>query len=333
MTAPDRTHRLLRFDGRISINRLRAAFASWSDRLMAGTVLLIALAGARTWFAGLPESIARWAVVAIGFVLGIAVGRAARARLTFHAFDGVLGADALDPRLRRQYLAAWHSITIVILSAIALLVRAPLLIVMIPAYAAGALLAGLTGGVGLPLRSAGRARWDWGLRARLGDPSAGIAAAIVLLLALLWARSLGVTATLAFAGVGSLMLCWALTRVDPATVRFMTIAGYGSGRIVFRLARALTLFVALAVPGCWLILGAVAAGIVTAGFLVMALLLVLRVLAYRLHDTRFADVLVTVLAGGLLLIGYTLPVAVPLGVVVVLWHLERRARAKTWMLA
>ncbi|MES2021847.1 MAG: hypothetical protein V4460_11135 [Pseudomonadota bacterium] len=332
MGASERTHRLFHHDWKIATNAVRATFAAWQDRLVAAILLLMAVAGLRNGFADLPWLTALWAGVAVSLGVGMAAGRLVLARLAFHAFDGLLAADALHLPLRRRYIAAWHGIGIVMLSGITLIVRPSLLIVSVPAYLVGALMAGLTDAVAMPLRILNATRPNWSVRAWLRHPRAGAAAAIILLLVLLQARTLGLNAALAYAGVGTVVLTLALTHVDQSAVRFMTIAGYGSGRIVLRLSRALVSFVAVAAPGCWLILGAAPAGIVAAASALMFGLMAMRVLAYRLHGKRFADVLVLVLAGLLLLVGYAIPVALPVVALAVFWHLQRRAAAKTWLL-
>lgn len=294
-------------------------------------MLLTVLAGLRTWFVDRSWTVAAWAAVAAGLITGIAAGRLVMARLAFHGFDGLLAADALQPSTRRHYMAAWHGIGIVVLAAITLIVR-PSLIVGVPAYLAGVLMAGPTDGLGMPRRIVGRTRPGWSIRAWLRRPTAGFAAAMFLLLALLPARTLGPNVLVVLAGVGTVLLALVLTIVDEGVVRFMTIAGHGSGRIMMRLSRALASFIAVAVPGCWLVLGPASAGISAAASTMMLLLLAMRVLAYRLHGKRFADLLVSILAGLLMLVAYASPVALPVVVIAALWQLQRRAAAKTWLL-
>ena len=59
----------------------------------------------------------------------------------------------------------------------------------------------------------------------------------------------------------------------------------------------------------------------------------LRVLAYRLHGKRFADLLVSILIALLILVAAAIPVALPFVAIGIVWHLQRRASAKTWMIA
>lgn len=151
----------------------------------------------------------------------------------------------------------------------------------------------------------------------------------MLLLALLPARTLGTNALMAVVGIGTVLLALILTSVDDAIVRFMTIAGHGSRHIIARHIRGLASFLAVAVSACWVMLGPIAAGIVAAVCAVMMLLVSLRVLAYRLHAKRFADLLVSILAGLLILVTYSMPVVLPVIALAMFWQLQRRGRAKT----
>lgn len=326
-------NRLFRQDRLIASNTIRVTFAGWHDRVIAAFMVLAALAVAHGWFTDRPWRVAAWTALGAGTLIGIGAGRLVGGRLAFHAFDGLLAADALHPQMRRRYMAAWHGIGLALLAVATLIMRPSLLVVSVPAYLAGVLIAGLTGGVRMPKRIAGMARPGWTLRAWSHGPIAGVAAATVLLLLLLPARTLGTNALMAVVGIGTVLLALTLTGVDDAVVRFMTIAGHGSRRIVVHHGRGIATFLAVSVPGCWIIVGPVAAGIAAAACVAMLLLLTLRVLAYRLHTKRFADFLVSILTGLLMLVAYSMPVALPVLALAMLWQLQRRGRTKTWLLA
>ena len=138
---------------------------------------------------------------------------------------------------------------------------------------------------------------------------------------------------MAVVGIATVLFTLMLTSVDNAIVRFMMVAGHGSRHIIVRHAKGMVSFLAIAVPGCWAWFGPIAGGIVAASGGAMLLLLTLRVLAYRLHTKRFADFLVSILAGLLMLVAYSMPVALPVIALAILWQLQRRGRAKTWLLA
>jgi hypothetical protein len=332
-SAQSQTSCLFRHDWLIVWNTTRATLAGWHDRVIAALMLLVALAVVRAWFADRPWTVASWATLAAGTMIGITAGRVVAARLAFHAFDGLLAADALHPELRRRYMAAWHGVGLALLVVVALVARPSLLIVSVPAYTAGVLLAGLTSGLRLPRRIAVETRPGWTIRAWAQRPIAGIPAATILLLSLLPARALGTNALLTIIGIETVLLAMMLSSIDDAIIRFMAIAGHGAWRIVVRHARGMASFLGMAVPGCWIISGPIAAGIVSAAGVAILLLLTLRILAYRLHAKRFADLLVSVLAGLLMLVAYSMPVALPVLAVVMLLQLQHRGRARTWLLA
>lgn len=156
---------------------------------------------------------------------------------------------------------------------------------------------------------------------------------MVLFLSLLPARALDMSALMAAVGLETALLALIMTSVDDALVRFRTIAGHGSGRIISAHVQAVASFLAVTVPGGWVMLGPIAAGIVAAAGAAMVLLLILRILAYRLHAKRFADFLVSILAGLLILVAYTMPVLLPFVALAMFWQLQSRGRAKTWLLA
>lgn len=326
-------NRLFRHDRMIAWNAVRATFTGWRDRVIAALILFAVLATARTWAADQPWTVAAWAALVGGAVIGIAVGQLVAARLAFHAFDGLLAADALHPSMRKSCRAAWHGVGLALLAVTTLIVRPSLLMVTTPAYLAGVLVAEWIGGLGMSQAVFGTMRPRWRVRAWSHRPVTGISGAIILLLSLLPARTLGANAQMAVVGVETMLFALLLTNVDDAVVRFMTIAGHGSQRIVARHVGGLASFSAVGVTGCWFLIGPVAVGIFAATSAAMVLLLALRVFAYRLHAKRFADLLVSILAGLLLLVAYSLPPALPILVLAMLWHLQRRTRTKTWLLA
>ena len=332
-SAQREANRLFRQDRLIAWNELRATFAGWHDRVIAALMLLAALVVLRAWFTDRPWTIAAWVALGAGTMIGIGAGRLVATRLAFHVFDGLLAADALDPRARRRYVGAWHGVGLALLAVVTLIARPLLLLVSVPAYFAGVLVAALTGGSEMSRRIAGITRPGWTVRAWSHRPIVGMAAATILLLSLLPAHTLGTNALMAVVGIEAVLLALMLTSVNDAIVRFMTITGRGSGRIILDHAKGLASFLAVAVPGCWVMLGSIAAGIVAAASVAMLLLLTLRILAYQLHGQRFADLLVSILAGLLMLVAYSMPVALPVVALAMLWQLQRRGRAKTWLLA
>lgn len=329
----NQTSRLFRHDWLIVRNELRAAFTGWHDRVIAALMLLAALAVVRAWFAGRPWTVAAWAALIAGAALGIGAKRLVARRLAFHTSDGLLASDALNPQIGQRYMAAWHGVGLALLAMATLIARPSLLVVSVPAYLAGVLVAGLRSGMRMPRRIAGTTRPEWAMRAWAHRPVGGVSAATILLLSLLPARALGTNALLTAIGAETVLLTLMLTSADDEVVRFMALAGHGIRRIIVSHAKGLATFLAVAVPGCWIMLGANAAAIVAAAIVAVLLLLTLRILAYRLHARRFADLLVSILAGLLMLVAYSIPVALPVITLAVIWQLQRRGRTKTWLLA
>ena len=328
--------RLFEYDRRIVVNDIRATFAHWQDRLTAVVGLLIIIMGVRTWFAERPWTVAAWAGLAASGIVGITAGRLIVSRLAFHAVDGSLAADALHLPTRRRYIIAWHAIGLVLLAVVTLVARPPLVFVSLPGYVASALIGGGSFGfaiTGLPMRKPrygepGRMIRSWAQR-----PRAGIVGAAILTLSLVSLTSLlSSNAMMLLAGIEAAMLVLALTVVDDGIVRFLTIAGHSSWRIIARQAQGAMLFVGLAAPVCAFAFGAVAAGIVATVSAAALLLMAMRILAYRLHGKRSADFLVSILTAFLILVAYSMPFLVPVVAIAIVWQLQRRAATKTWML-
>jgi hypothetical protein len=324
--------RLFLQDRDIAINVARASFAGWHD-LLVFTLLLTALAIIRLWFADLRWTTALWTALAASAAIGHGAGRLVAARLSFHAFDGLLAADALHPPTRRRYIAAWHGIGLAVLAALTLIARPSLLIASLPAYLVGVLGTGLLAGLRVPIHLTKKRRFGWAIRSWSHRPGTGVATGMILLVSLLPARMLGTNQLVALVGIESVLFALALTAVDFGIVRFMVISGHGPRRIIVHHGGGMAAFAAVAVPGCWIVLGSIAASIVAAASAAMLLFCVLRILAYRLHGKRFADFLVSILASLLMLTAYSAPVALPVVVLAMLWQLQRRGRAKTWLLA
>jgi len=312
---------------------VRATFTAWRDRATIALMLVVALTAIHGWCADHPWQIAAIAAFVASIMIGIGTGRLVARRLSFHAYDGLLAADALDTQARRYYLVAWLGIGLALLIVVTLIARPSLLIASAPGYIAGGLFGITTGNLKIPKRIIGTSRPKWTIQAWSRHPIAGAFGTVAVLLPLLPARTLEANALLAIVGVVTLLVVLMLSSVDDAVVRFMTIAGHQSSRIIVHYASGGVVFLAAAVPGCWIILGPGAASIVVLVGAVMLLILALRILAYQLFPKRIADLIVSVLVGLLMLTAYSLPPAMPFVALAIFWHLQRRTRAKRWLLA
>lgn len=157
--------RLFRHDRLIAWNTIRATFTGWHDRAIAALMLVAALAVVRAWFVDRPWTVAAWTALAAGAMIGMGAGRLVGTRRAFHAFDGLLTADALHPQIRRLYMAAWHGVGLTLLALVTLIARPSLLVVSVPAYLTGVLVAGLTDGFKIPKHIVGTTRPGWTLQA------------------------------------------------------------------------------------------------------------------------------------------------------------------------
>lgn len=313
------------YDRRIVVNDIRATFARWQDRLTAMIGLLIIIAGVRTWFVDRPWAVAAWAGLAAGGIVGVTAGRLIASSLAFHALDGSLAADALHLPTRQRYMIAWHATGLLVLAAVTLVARPTLVIVSVPGYVAGALIGGWSFGFAIPALGRRKFRHD-NTRRRIKSwaqhPRAGIVGAAILTLSLVsLANLLSPHVMLGLVGIEAAMLVLTLTVVDHGIVRFLTIAGHSSWRIVARQARGAMLFVGLAAPVCAFTFGAVAAGIVATVSAAALLLMAIRILSYRLHGKRSADFLVSILTALLILVAYSMPFLVPVVAFAIIWQL------------
>jgi hypothetical protein len=326
--------RLFRYDRRIAINAARATFSGWHDRLIAATMLLFALAAAHSWLLDRAWPIAAWTAFGVGVMVGLTAGRLIAVRLAFHTFDGPLAADALCPALRKHYLIAWFAIGLTLLAIFTTIARPSLLIAILPGYLIGSFVGHVIGNFSIAGFGTGKAGFGRMLRSWIQRPGAGIVAAAILLLSLAFtAQYLRGDALVVVAGIETALTGLALTIVDDSSVRFQTIAGRGAWRIIGRQARGATLFVGIATPVCALAFGTTLAAVVAATSIAALLLMVLRTLAYRIHGKGFADLIVSILTGLLILTAFSMPIVLPFVGIVILWQLQRRSTARAWLLA
>lgn len=326
--------RLFHYDQRIALNAAKATFSGWHDRLIAATMPLFALAAARSWLLDRAWPIAAWTALGAGVMIGLTAGRLIAVRLAFHAFDGPLAADALRPVLRRRYLIAWCAIGLTLLAIFTVVARPSLLVASLPGYLIGTFVGHVTGSFSIAGFGAGKAGLGRILRSWIQRPGAGIVAAAMLLLSLAFAAQyLRDDALVVVAGIETALSGLALTIVDDGSVRFQTIIGRGAWRIMGRQARGAMLFVGIAAPACALAFGHALAAVVAATSIGALLLMVLRTLAYRIHGKGFADFIVSILTGLLILTAFSMPIVLPFVGIAILWQLQRRSAARTWLLA
>ena len=333
---PARRGELFQYDLRISANAVKRAISRWHDKAIALAVLLFGIAALRSWFRPLEWQTAMWIAVGLGLLLGIGSGGAIRARLRSHSADGPLAAEALSTSSRRRYAVTCHLAALALLAIVSILVRPSLLAFTSGGYLAGAATAHASALPDLlaifpnrPNREIVRLVKSW-----LREPRAGAWAAAVLIasLVVLDQSAPPGSAMLAGSGVVAAVLVLALTMVDDHVIRFMAMVGYGSWKSVWRHIRGLTLFMAISIPVSTLCFGPAAGAVVASVGLGGLLLLVLRVLAYRVHGKRLADLWLLAVGGMFVLVASATPFLLPPIFAVLLWHMQRQAGRRAWLI-
>lgn len=327
---------LFRYDATIVRNEAHAAFPAWTDRLLGLAMLAVALAVPRVALGDRPFIVAAGAVGALALLTGAMTARLIGRRLSFHAYDGVLAADALVPATRRHYGLACHAVALAITALAALIARPALFALAIAGYLAGALLGHLAQEVARRFTTPafvgqrtfdGRTLWRG-----LERPLAGVAGAIALLLILAVTTRGEAAAAPVLAALVAAITTLALTALDDDVVRFMTLSGHPAWAIIARRARPGLVFAMLAVPICVAMVTPLVAGLVAAVAAAGLLLMATRILAYRIHARRTADLVVGGCAMVVIVSGAAMPMLAPVVAAAILWQLSRRARAVTWLL-
>ena len=323
---------LLRHDRMIVVNELRSAFSSWKDRLIALAVLLIALTAVRSSLSDRPFIIAAAAVAALAAATGAAAARVIGRRLDFHSQDGVLAACALTEDVRRHYILSIHAVVCGVVSICAAVARPEAAILAPIGYLIGA---GICHVAGRAMLAKALPRGSIPLRAirhLLQRPISGALAAILVLLPLLFLKSIDPGPMAAFIGLLSAAAAFALTMLDYGVIRFMTESGYRARRIIGVHARSLLIFLAPAALVFLLFSHGLVAIIIVGVVLAALVLMTARILAYRVHSKRTADTLVSICAGAVCVAGVAMPPLLPVVVLAILWHLYRRSIPATWLL-
>lgn len=333
---PARRGKLFRYDLRISANAVKRAITRWHDKAIAAAVLLIFIAALRSWFRPLEWQTAAWIAVGLGLLVGIGSGGAIRARLESHSADGPLAAEALSTGSRRRHAMTCHLAALALLAIVSILVRPSLLAFTSGGYFAGAVIAQAAALPGLLAMIPDRPSRDMFrmVRSWLREPRAGAWAAAVLIASLVVLQQSAPSPSAVWAGSAILaaLLVLALTMVDDHVIRFMAAAGYGSWKSVWRHVRGLTLFMAISIPACTLGFGLAAGAIVACVGVGGFLLLVLRVLAYRVHGKRLADLWLSAVAGLFVLAASATPFLLPPIFALLLWHMQRQASRRAWLI-
>jgi hypothetical protein len=324
--------RLLRHDGMIVANEVRSVLSSWTDRLIALAVIVIALVALHSSLSDRPFILAAVAVAALAAVTGAGAARVIQRRLDFHAYDGVLAVDALAQREQRRYALAMHGAACAIMAICALVGRPATMILALIGYLVGAgschIARRVVLGDGSPRLSASLRP----VRLFLHRPVAGALAAMPVVLPVLLLTSIGPGPMAAFIGLINAMAALLLTMLDDKVVRFMTVSGYRAGRIIGLHTRSLLVLLLLTVPAFLAFSYGLIAIVVGSVLLAAQVLMMARILAYRVHAKRTADTVVSICTAIACVAGFAMPMLLPFVVIAILWHLHRRSAPATWLL-
>lgn len=321
-------------DVSILLTSARASFA-WRDRVALTLAFALLIAGLRSVIIEQPDNLVWASAFGVGIVAGFAVARSILKRLSYHASDGMLAADALVCVRRWGYAVWFHALAVAGLSFSVAMVGGWLTLPFLTGYLCGMALghgSSLLRFQGFPA-IARIAQWGRTALAWTRDRRAGIVAALLVTALLLPLAGLDGSASLLAAASATGIAMLVLTTVDHGSVRFMAMSGYGvRGALRVHL-----------LPGFWFLVLAVflgvvihgpAIGTVIAGIAIASLgLQALRVLAYRIHTKRVGDWLVAISVGVVALVAWSLPFVAPIVLTVIFWHLYRRATASTWLIA
>ncbi|HSI16359.1 MAG TPA: hypothetical protein VK980_01215 [Sphingomonas sp.] len=316
----------------IVANELRSVLASWTDRLIALAVVLIALFALRSSLSDRPFVFAAVAVAALAAVIGAGAARVIQRRLDFHAYDGVVAVDALTRGEHRLYTLSIHGAVCGIMALCVLAGRPATVGLALIGYLVGAgscnIARRLVLGRGSPRLSAPLRS----VRPFLRRPIAGALAAITVVLPVLLLTSIEPGPMAAFIGLVSAVAALLLTMLDDGVVRFMTVSGYRAGRIIWFHSRSVLAFLLLTVPALLALSHGLIAVVVGSVVLAAQVLMTARILAYRVHAKRTADTVVGICTVVACIAGFAMPMLLPFVVMAILWHLHRRAAPATWLL-
>ncbi len=323
--------RLFRHDRMVVVNELRAGLSAWTDRLIAVAVAMIALVALHSWLSPRPFIVAGLTIAGLAAASGAWGARLIEQRLVFHAYDGIIAADALADRAWRRYAVPIHALLCGIVAFVALIGRPATMGVAIIGYLVGAGCGHIASRI-MRRRSGATLSVPLRLdRSLLQRPITGAIAAIPVTLPLLFFSSAATEAMLVLTGVVAGAVALMLTLVDDGAIRFLTLSGYKAGRIIGLHSRSLLVFSLLTVLAC-LIFSASAAIVIGSVAVAAFVVMTARILAYRMHAKRTADLIVGSGAVAAVLSGVALPLLFPVVVVAILWQLYRRAAPATWLL-
>jgi hypothetical protein len=317
------------------LNGARGAFSGWSNLLTLLVAAPVLVLVTRAWFNQAPADRAGLAMALLGFATGVAATHLLVERVQYHQTLGMLVEEALAPRPAFVSFATLLAMAVIIAAGPATLLYPSGL-----GYFLAAALAGI----------AARGLLHLAANASLSGRNSKALPRVLLILAGNWRSGAILGLAVGFmAATGSMLLAEeasmalalllvcisALARasLDAGSVRFMAQSGFSPWQAIRKHSRALVAFGCTVLP-----IYALTAGLVTAvlaGGIVLLILLVMiaRLLCYRLYPKRLADFTVSIILITTVLAGIAVPLLTPIVFALPIVRLWNMASVRTWQIA
>ncbi|GGO97312.1 hypothetical protein [Stakelama pacifica] len=325
--------RLYKHDSQLAINLARSVFARWQDRILALALLALCVALLRSRVSEMQLPTRTWIALAVGIALGWSAGQLLNARAKFHASDGVIASDALNPKLVRHFLIAFHVAPIALTIALVLMVMPDLVLFAVSGYGAGAYLAYRLAAFSHEKNVS--FRWSAAspaIRALLRNPVIGAIAGALPVFAIALQQGLEPRALQILVTAEITILALLFTTVEYPIVAFMRVSGKAPLSIILYHIKGLAGFGAVVACLIWFgdstgLAVTVVAIVLAAGFLIA-----IRILLYCIHFKAIGDLLtgltIAAIMGAVVIAAPLAPVLMAL----LVWNLHRRASARTWLI-
>ena len=273
---------LLRHDRMIVANELRSALYSWSDRLIALAVLVVALVAVRSTLSHRPLIFAATAIAGLATAVGVWAARMIERRVDLHSRDCVFAAQALADDAQRHYALSIHALISVIVTVCAVIGRPNAAVLAPIGYLIGAGLSHVVCRVTLTDASPRGSLSLRAIRRLLQRPISGALVAILAVMLLLLLKSIEPGQMAAVIGLVSATAALLLTMLDYNVVRSVTESGYSASRIIGMHARSLLIFLILTVPASLVLSNRLVAIVIFGVVLAALIFMTSRILAYRI---------------------------------------------------
>ena len=326
--------RLYKHDSQLAINLARSVFARWQDRILALALLALCVALLRSRVSEMQLPTRTWIALAVGIALGWSAGQLLNARAKFHASDGVIASDALNPKLVRHFLIAFHVAPIALTIALVLMVMPDLVLFAVSGYGAGAYLAYRLAAFAYEKKAP--FRWPAAspaIRALLRNPVIGAIAGALPVFAIALQQGLEPRALQILVTAEVIILALLFTTVEYPIVAFMRLMGKAPLSIILYHTKGLAGFGAAVVAGLiWFgdstgLAVTAAAIVLAAGFLIS-----IRILLYCIHSKAIGDLLTGLTIAAIMGAVFIAAPLAPVLIALLVWNLHRRASARTWLI-